>query len=307
MFWSACRGSAWWLAWVGVLSLLAPPLLGQSTGGRIIGRVADPTGAVLADVQVTLTNQATSVSRQAQTNGSGDYTFVEVVPGTYRVELEHAGFKKNSQGGVIVDVNQVVTLNSVLQLGEVQDVVEVTSEAPQVDTTSTQLGAVINDRSVNELPLNARDTYQFLQLQPGVQAQLGSSGSLFFGSDDAGSVSVNGGRTPDQQLQRKRRRCQRSIREYANHTADSGQRGGIPGYHQYLRRGIWEKFRVGRKRDYEVWEQCSARRFIRILPEHRTECAGLFQLGKAAIQPESIRRNSGRSDQKGSHVLLCFV
>ena len=72
---------------------------------------------------------------------------------------------------------------------------EVTSEAPQVDTTSTQLGAVINDRSVNELPLNTRDTYQFLQLQPGVQAQLGSSGSLFFGSDDAGSVSVNGGRT----------------------------------------------------------------------------------------------------------------
>jgi hypothetical protein len=64
-----------------------------------------------------------------------------------------------------------------------------------VDTTSTQLGAVINDRSVNELPLNTRDTYQFLQLQPGVQSQLGSSGSLFFGSDDAGSVSVNGGRT----------------------------------------------------------------------------------------------------------------
>ena len=70
-----------------------------------------------------------------------------------------------------------------------------TSEAPQVDTTSTQLGAVINDRSVNELPLNTRDTYQFLQLQPGVQSQLGSSGSLFAGSDDPGSVSVNGGRT----------------------------------------------------------------------------------------------------------------
>ena len=63
-----------------------------------------------------------------------------------------------------------------------------------MDTTSTQLGAVINDRSVNELPLNTRDTYQFLQLQPGVQSQLGSSGSLFYGSDSAGSVSVNGGR-----------------------------------------------------------------------------------------------------------------
>jgi hypothetical protein len=89
----------------------------------------------------------------------------------------------------------VVTLNAELQIGASQETVEVTSEAPQVDTTNTQLGAVINDRSINELPLNARDTYQFLQLQPGVQAQLGSSGHLFAGSDDAGSVSVNGGRT----------------------------------------------------------------------------------------------------------------
>ena len=64
-----------------------------------------------------------------------------------------------------------------------------------VDTTSTQLGAVVNNRSVNELPLNARDTYQFLQLQPGVQSQLGSSGGTFCGSDDAGAVSVNGGRS----------------------------------------------------------------------------------------------------------------
>ena len=68
------------------------------------------------------------------------------------------------------------------------------SEAPLVDTSSTQLGAVVNNRSVNELPLNARDSYQFLQLQPGVQSQLGSSGGTFYGSDSAGSVSVNGGR-----------------------------------------------------------------------------------------------------------------
>ena len=116
-------------------------------------------------------------------------------PAPTRVQFELAGFKKNVQKSIIVDVNQVVTLNSTLQIGGSQETVEVTSEAPQVDTTSTQLGAVINDRSVNELPLNTRDTYQFLQLQPGVQSQLGSSGSLFAGTDDAGSVSVNGGRT----------------------------------------------------------------------------------------------------------------
>jgi len=169
--------------------------LAQTTAGRLLGRVADPSGAVLANVKVMLTNEATGISRDTLTNGNGEYGFIEVVPATYTVQFELIGFKTNVQRGVIVDVTQVVTLNSTLQLGETKEVVEVTSEAPQIDTTSTQLGAVINDRSVNELPLNTRDTYQFLQLQPGVQSQLGSSGSLFFGTDNAGSVSVNGGRT----------------------------------------------------------------------------------------------------------------
>ncbi len=178
------------------VSLVVPITVdGQSAAGRIVGRVADPSGAVLAGAKITLTNESTGISRDALTNESGDYTFVEVVPGTYTVQFELTGFKRNVQKSVIVDLNQVVTLNSALQIGGSQETVEVTSEAPQVDTSSTQLGAVINDRSVNELPLNTRDTYQFLQLQPGVQAQLGSSGALFAGSSDAGSVSVNGGRT----------------------------------------------------------------------------------------------------------------
>ncbi len=183
-------------ALVAFLLLTPALLLAQGANGRIVGRVADPTGAVLAGAKVTLTNEATAITRDALTNDSGDYSFVQVVPGTYTLQYELKGFKKNVQKGVTVDVNQVVTLNSTLQIGGSQETVEVTSEAPQVDTTSTQLGAVINDRSVNELPLNSRDTYQFLQLQPGVQAQLGNgNGSLFYGSQDTGSVSVNGGRT----------------------------------------------------------------------------------------------------------------
>jgi Carboxypeptidase regulatory-like domain len=169
-------------------------LLAQSTGGRILGRVADPTGAVVSGVKVSLINDATGTMRETQTNEGGDYSFVEVTPGTYHTEFEANGFKKNVRRGIILDVNQVITLNMILQLGATQEVVDVTSEAPLVDTTSTQLGAVVNNRSVNELPLNQRDTYQFLQLQPGVQSQLGSSGSTFYGSDAAGSVSVNGGR-----------------------------------------------------------------------------------------------------------------
>ena len=192
------RLSCWLIYLSSVLSLClicSTLLSAQSTGGRILGRVTDASGAVLAGVKVTATNEATGATRSVLTSASGDFVLVEVSTGTYSIQYELTGFKKNEERGIIVDVNQVVSLNSTLQIGGAQEVVEVSSEISQVDTTSTQLGAVINERSVNELPLNTRDTYQFLQLQPGVQAQLGSSGSLFFGSDDAGSVSVNGGRT----------------------------------------------------------------------------------------------------------------
>src|SRR5258708_13392769 len=81
-----------------------------------------------------------------------------------------------------------------MQVGATQEVVDVTSEAPLVDTTTTQLGAVVNDRAVSQLPLNSRDAYQFLQLQPGVMSTVGSSNTIVYGSDRPGAVSVNGGR-----------------------------------------------------------------------------------------------------------------
>jgi carboxypeptidase family protein len=189
---SNVRQAASRLLVLGLLAVLVGSAYAQSTGGRILGRISDPSGAVLAGVKVTLVNEATGVSRDIQSNDSGDYVFVEVQPGNYRVEVEHAGFKKAVRKGITVEVNQVLTLNLAMAVGETKEVIEVTSEAPLVDTTSTQLGAVVNERAVVQLPLNSRDTYQLLQLQPGVQSQVGSD--LFYGSDRAGVVSVNGGR-----------------------------------------------------------------------------------------------------------------
>src|SRR6266851_751044 len=178
-----------------VFSLCTPTLLSaQGTNGRILGHVVDPSGAVLPGVKVTLVNEGTSVSRDSKTNESGDYDFVEVPVGTYRLEFDLTGFKKNVRRGVSLDINQVITLNMTMQVGATQEVVDVTSEAPLVETTSTQLGAVVGDRAVSELPLNSRDTYQFLQLQPGVMSTVGSSNSVVYGSSNAGAVSVNGGR-----------------------------------------------------------------------------------------------------------------
>jgi hypothetical protein len=176
-------------------SLVTPLLLfAQGTGGRILGRVSDPTGALVAHVKVVATNEATGVSRAVETNESGDYVFPEVPVGVYTLSFELTGFRKNLRHGVTLELNQIITLNMVMQIGQAQEVVDVTSEAPLVDTTSTQLGAVVDDRTMVQLPLNSRDTYQFLQLQPGVMSTVGSSNSIIYGSDSPGAVSVNGGR-----------------------------------------------------------------------------------------------------------------
>jgi len=176
-----------------VTSLSLPTLLSaQGTSGRILGRVADPSGAILAGVKIRLVNEGTSVGRDSKTNESGDYDFVEVPVGTYRLEFDLTGFKKNVRRGVSVDINQVITLNMTMQVGAAQEVVDVTSEAPLVETSSTQLGTVVNERAIAQLPLNERDTYQFLSLQPGVQSQVGAD--LYYGGGSTGSVSVNGGR-----------------------------------------------------------------------------------------------------------------
>ena len=177
------------------IAILSPiSLSAQGTGGRILGRISDPSGAVIAHVKVTATNEATGVSRGAETSEAGEYVFPEVPVGVYTLDFELTGFKKDVRRGVSLDLNQVITLNVVMQIGQAQEVVDVTSEAPLVDTTSTQLGAVMDSKQVSNLPLNSRDTYQLLQLQPGVMSTVGSSNTLIYGSDSPGAVSVNGGR-----------------------------------------------------------------------------------------------------------------
>ena len=190
----ALRRAVFSFSSIAIILALFLPAWGQSTGGRVTGRVADPTGAVISGVTVTLVNEGTGVSRDTKTSDSGDFTFVEVVPGNYRLESAQEGFKRDVHRSVTLEVNQVLTLNVTLQPGGSMETVEVTSEAPLVDTTSTQLGAVVGDRAVSQLPLNSRDTYQFLQLQPGVMSTVGSSNSIVYGSNNAGAVSVNGGR-----------------------------------------------------------------------------------------------------------------
>lgn len=173
---------------------VAPLADAQSTGGRILGTVSDPSGGAVVGATVTLTNEATHSTRGAQTGANGEYIFLEVPVGSYEIDAASQGFKKYARKNIPLDLNQVVTVDITLQVGGATDVVEVTGAPPVVDTTSTQLGAVMNSVAVSELPLNLRNTYALLQLQPGVASQFGSSDTVFFGADNPGVVSVNGGR-----------------------------------------------------------------------------------------------------------------
>ncbi len=167
----------------------------QSTGGRVRGTVTDSSGGAISAAQLLLTNEANGTQRDTQSGANGEYIFLEVPVGTYQIEVSQQGFKKYFRKGLVVNLNEVVSLDIPLQIGGTSEVVEVTGAPPLVDTTSTQLGAVVNERAVSQLPLAQRDAYQLLQLQPGVQSQVGLD--TVYGSDRAGVVSVNGGRGRD--------------------------------------------------------------------------------------------------------------
>src|SRR5271165_2445140 len=164
----------------------------QSTGGRIRGTITDPSGGAVAGAEVSLINEATNTTRKTTTSATGEYLFLEVPVGSYEVDVTQAGFKKFERKGIVLELNQIAGVDIALTVGGSTETVEVSGAPPIIDTTTTQLGAVMTDQSVRELPLSTRNTYQLLQLQPGVQSQLGAD--LFYGSNNPGVVSVNGGR-----------------------------------------------------------------------------------------------------------------
>lgn len=192
-FRSLCCRSVRATVFLAMVTLVAAGLAGaQGTTGRVRGTVTDSSGAAVEGAKVALINTATNVTREATTGATGEFLFLEVPVGSYQIEIDQPGFKKFLRKDIGVDLNAVVGVDIALQVGGATETVEVTGAPPVVDTTSTQLGAVVNDRSATQLPLNQRDAYQLLQLQPGVQSQLGND--QFYGSDRPGVVTVNGGR-----------------------------------------------------------------------------------------------------------------
>ena len=144
---------------------------GQNVHGRISGTVTDSSGAAIGDATVTLTNLDTNAKSQIKTEASGNYSFVSIDPGRYRIEAEKSGFKKFVREPIIVQIESGLKIDIAMPVGANTETVEVTGEAPLLQPETNSLGQVIEQRTVTDLPLNGRNPIALTQLVPGVVPQ----------------------------------------------------------------------------------------------------------------------------------------
>jgi len=165
----------------------------------IHGTVTDPTGAVLVGATVTVKNLQTGTSRILRTNSLGQYSAPEMQVGEYQVQTQMQGFQTGLHSGVRLTVGGRRVVDITLAVGQNQSTMEVQGSAPQVDSTSSTISSLIDQRQMRDLPLNGRNFEQLMLLAPGVQSVPSSGvGGAFYGNSN--DYSISGGRPVGQAL-----------------------------------------------------------------------------------------------------------
>jgi hypothetical protein len=182
------------LPWVLLICALlgSRPARGQSTA-EIRGKVTDASQAPIVSAFVIITAPDTSFIRAATTDDKGDFEFVGVPVGTYHLEVKSDNFLPFEANAVRASIGQVVSLDVIVSRSEKSAASLQNEDSALVETGSAQLGVVMDETAITQLPLKSRDAFDLLQLQPGVEGTLGAD--LFYGSDLPGMVSVSGGRS----------------------------------------------------------------------------------------------------------------
>jgi hypothetical protein len=188
----------WWMVHLLVVfGLLFPVsgIRGQGVSGRILGTVQDQTGAVVANVTVTASNQGTGIITSTKTDANGQYRLDNLQPGNYRVAFAGQGFRSFTSDGNTVIVDGATRVDASLQVGAQGETIEVTAAQPLIDSTSSSLGEVVSQKDIESLPLNGRIFSQLVQTVPGsIPAGFGSAPEAAAGAGAATSLSasVNG-------------------------------------------------------------------------------------------------------------------
>ncbi len=177
--------------------LTYPSLIRADVTGSILGVVRDKTQAVMVGVHIVATNVENNLSRDTTSAADGSYRFLALPAGTYKVTATVSGFRQYTTTDIDVKVNDQLKIDITLEVGSVQQTVEVSANGVQVETTTTQLGDVIESKKILALPLNGRSYIDLLGLQAGVAPT--TAGTIggdrpVSGTLSAGNVSVNGQR-----------------------------------------------------------------------------------------------------------------
>ncbi len=173
------------------------PLYAQAVGATVTGTTVDSSGAAIAGAQISCKELATGIVRQTVSDTAGFYTLPNLAPGTYTVTATAAGFSTEIRSNFTLTVGQREELNITMQVGQVNQHVEVSGEAPAVETTSSEISAVVNSTTIVDLPLNGRSWTDLTILQRGVSVIETTSGETVSGSCNRGcgvQLSINGGR-----------------------------------------------------------------------------------------------------------------
>src|SRR5207302_8148955 len=138
------------------------------TSSDVCSSDLDSSGAPLPGVKVTITDVQKNESKEYTTDETGSYTAPFLIPGTYRVSAEKSGFKRAASADIILNVDDKARVDLTLSVGDVNEVVEVAAASPLVRVESSELGEVIAERAVRELPWNGRIFAQLVYVDPGV-------------------------------------------------------------------------------------------------------------------------------------------
>lgn len=178
------------------LSCTLIPTKAQETRGTIMGRVVDESNAVIPGASVEALNVDTGVRTTATSNDTGDFAVPFLVPGTYTVTVELPGFKRFVRSGINVRVNDRITINAVLEVGEVTESVQVVAESPLLDTSTASMGQVIDSRTILEIPLKDGMVLMMATMSPGV-LNLGTSSGYVrpFDTSNPSNLTLGGERT----------------------------------------------------------------------------------------------------------------
>src|SRR6266704_5912066 len=157
-------------------SLLAAQVAFSQTFGSIGGETRDSSGAIVAGATVTLVNSGTNATRKVTTNDAGEYSFPSLQPGIYTVKVEKTGFKSVVRNQIELQVQLAARVDFELQVGQVNESIEVRADAPLLVTENATVGTVIENKRIVELPLNGRNYLQLVSLAPNVSTGFSSQG-----------------------------------------------------------------------------------------------------------------------------------